>query len=194
MNKSKKRVAVFIDNSNVFKHLVGLCKIDPQWCKLYDPEKLSKKLAGERTLVGIYFYCTPPPSYLLQEGPKGEKKYWTQMSYYEAIKKLPNIELKFGRLTGNKDNLNEKNLDTQLTADMIKLAAANEYDVAILVSNDGDYQSAVETVKSFGKKVEVVFFKGDASMALMRICDVTRRARRVFFMPLKFSQLSNKPK
>ena len=40
---------------------------------------------------------------------------------------------------------------------MIKLAAENQYDTAVLVSNDGDYESAVQTVNSF-KKSRVCLF------------------------------------
>lgn len=47
----------------------------------------------------------------------------------------------------------EKNLDTQLTANMISFAAQNMFDTAILVSNDRDYVSALEPTKNiFGKK------------------------------------------
>ena len=185
------RVIVFIDNSNVFKSLEELHRIDRQWPKAYNPLTLAQKLAGNRELVGVYFYCTPPPSYLSQEGESGSKKYWIQISYYEAVKKLSKLELKYGRLAGNKDHLKEKNLDNQLTADIVKLAAENKFDVAILVANDGDYQSTVETVKSFGKKVELVYFKGNISMALKRVCDLARRARRSHFEQLRFPRIDN---
>jgi uncharacterized LabA/DUF88 family protein len=67
---------------------------------------------------------------------------------------------------------------------MVAMAALNEYDVAILVSNDGDYRSAVENTKRFGKKIETVFFKGSLSMSLREVSDITRRARRSFFKKL----------
>ena len=67
---------------------------------------------------------------------------------------------------------------------MVAMAALNKYDVAILVSNDGDYKSAVENTKKFNKKIEVVFFKGSLSMALRSVCDITRRVRRSYFVKL----------
>ncbi len=78
----------------------------------------------------------------------------------------------------------EKNVDTQLSTDMVAMAALNEYDVAILISNDGDYKSAVENTKRFNKKVENMYFKGSLSMALNGICDIKRRARRSYFEKL----------
>ena len=81
----------------------------------------------------------------------------------------------------------EKNLDTQLTADMLLLAAKNAYDTAILVSNDRDYISAVEPTKNdFGKKVEIVYFKGSASASLWQLADVPRKVRPSFFKKLIF--------
>jgi len=174
---------VFIDNSNVFKYLNQLHKIDAKWPKSYDPKFLAESITGNRELKEIYFYCSPPPPYLQIEQPY---KYWNQISYYEAVKQLPNLVLKYGRLTGGKRNISEKNLDTQVTADMIRLAAENAYDVAVLVSNDGDYQSAVETVKIFKKGVENVYFRGSVSMSLKMVCDVSRRARRKFFKRLAY--------
>lgn len=107
------------------------------------------------------------------------------------MKKLDKVELKYGRLSGNKDHLKEKNLDTQLSVDMITLASENHYDTAILVSNDGDYQSAVRGVKQLGKRAENVYFKGSISMALKRECGVARRARRGYFVNLPYDRASS---
>ncbi|MDD5638109.1 MAG: NYN domain-containing protein, partial [Atribacterota bacterium] len=81
--------------------------------------------------------------------------------------------------------LQEKNLDTQLSCDMVAMAALNKYDVAILIANDGDYKSAIENTKLFNKKIENVFFKGSLSMSIDGLCDVKRRARRSFFVKLQ---------
>jgi uncharacterized LabA/DUF88 family protein len=184
MNPS--RVAVFIDNSNVYKILKELKKIDKQWVCTYDPLKLAQKLTGDRNLIGVYFYCTPPPSYMLLN-VEGKKNYSIQTRYYTEIQKLPNVEVKFGDLQMSDQRPKEKNLDTQLTANMILLAAQNKFDTAILVASDRDYISAIEPTKnSFGKKVEVVYFKDFVSASLWQIADVPRKARPHFFEQLKF--------
>ncbi|MBI2041462.1 MAG: NYN domain-containing protein [Candidatus Nealsonbacteria bacterium] len=180
------RVAVFIDNSNIYKYLSGLRKIDKKWTCLYDPSKLAKKLAGDRTISAVYFYCTPPPPQMLKT-TNGREKYSIQTKYYAEVQKLHGVEVKFGNLQGVGGELKEKNLDTQLTANMISLAAQNAFDVAILVSNDRDYVSALEPTKNiFGKKIEIVYFKGFISNSLLRLADVPRRARRSFFERLNF--------
>ena len=186
--KNPSKVAVFIDNSNVFRNLHDLRTSDPLWVCFYNPLKLAEKLAGNRELVQVNFYCVRPPAYLLEEGEKGIKKHATTLQYYAAIEKLsPLLQVKYGDLRGSKGNLQEKNVDTQLATDMVTMAALGKFDTAILISNDGDYVSAVENAKnSFGKKVEVLFLMGRLSMALRHVCDVTRRARRSHFEKLSF--------
>lgn len=112
----------------------------------------------------------------------GSANHGLQTKYIAAVQKLPGVEVRFGNLQGVGSDLNEKNLDTQLTADMITLAAQNAYDTAILVSNDSDYISAITPVKeTFKKKIELVYFRGGISTELWRIADVPRRARPSFF-------------
>ncbi len=185
---SPNKIAVFIDNSNVFRSLHDLKISDPSWVCFYNPLTLAQKLAGNRELVHVSFYCVKPPSYLLEEGEKGIKKHSTTLQYYAAIEKLsPLLQVKYGDLRGSKGNLQEKNVDTQLATDMVTMAALGKFDTAILISNDGDYVSAVKNVKeSFLKKVEVLFLMNRLSMALRQVCDITRRARRSHFEKLNF--------
>ncbi len=173
------RVVVFIDNSNVFKLLDTLKGVNPRvWCKQYNPLILAEKLAGNRQLDKVLFYCTPPPQGLLRREPD---KYSAQTSYYDKVSKLPKVEVRFGTLTSNDGSLYEKNLDTKLTADVILMASNNQYDHAIIVSNDGDFVSAVEGAKQQGKKVEIGHFKMKVSMDLKKSADITRRLRPSYF-------------
>lgn len=184
-NTNPKRVAVFIDNSNVFHNIRKIKKIDESWPNLYNPLVLAQKLTGNRHLVYIGFYCVRPPAYLLDGSEKEKNKYNLTQKYYGEIEKLGFIlDIKYGYLEGGRDTLHEKNIDTQLTADMVGMAALDKYDVAILVSNDGDYKSAVEWTKKFGKKIENLFFKGSLSGAIDGECDTKRKARLSFFVKL----------
>ncbi len=181
---NQKRIAVFIDNSNVFHHIHDIRKIDKNWVARYDPLILAKKLAGGRDLVYVGFYCVRPPAYLLNGSIQEQERYNVTQRYYSEIQKLSHVFIKFGDLKGTRGQLQEKNLDTQLSTDMVAMAALDEYDVAILVSNDGDYKSAIENTKRFNKKIENLFFKGSLSMAIDGICDIKRRARKSFFIRL----------
>lgn len=179
-----KRVAVFIDNSNVFHNIHNIKKVDANWVSLYNPLILAQKLAGNRKLVYTGFYCVRPPSYLLSGAQEEKRKYNLTQKYYGEIEKLANVTVKYGDLKGTKGQLQEKNLDTQLATDMVTMAALDKYDVAILVSNDGDYKSAIENTKLFNKKIENLFFRGSLSMAIDGRCDIKRRARCSFFVKL----------
>jgi len=182
------RVMVFIDNSNVYQALKRLNNIDRQWPKAYNPKVIAERLAGNRQLIKTFFYCAPPPEYLKNEWDSGKKKYWMQISYYEEIKKLPDLELKYAYLTGTKGaDLHEKNLDSQLIVDMQREAIRDNFDTAILVGCDGDYQSVVKELKELGKRIELVYFRDNRSMSLVMWCDVSRRARLSYFEPLPFA-------
>lgn len=184
---SDMRICVYIDNSNVFKNIKKIRESthDLAWIQLYDPLQLAKAVVGSRQLEKVYFYCVPPPAWLLHEGEDSKKRYATAMRYYSAVSKLPNVELKYGYLQGDKSLPIEKNVDTQISSDMVAHAALGYYDTAILISNDGDYTSALENVKKLGKRVEVLFFKGYFSGSLRKSCDLIRRARRIFFKNIK---------
>lgn len=183
-----KRVAVFIDNSNVF-HNINRIKDngDKSWVCLYNPLRLAQKLTGSRNLAYAGFYCVRPPSYLLSGNDRERERYNIAQKFYSAIEKLEGIEVKYGELKGSRGSLNEKNLDTQINTDMVLKAALDEYDIAILVSSDGDYQSAVEGIKKFNKKTELLFFRGSISMKLRQLCDLPRRARRSYFERLSLN-------
>jgi len=178
------RVAVFIDNSNVFKTIQTIRRVDKNWVQMYCPLTLAQHLAGTRELSKVVFYCVPPPAWLLNEGAESQRRHAVTSRYYSKISQLQNVEVKYGYLQGDKSDPHEKNVDTQISCDMVASAALGEFDTAILVSSDGDYQSAVQNLKKLGKRTEVLFFKGFHSDALIRMCDLRRRARRSYFVQI----------
>ncbi|MFA5433015.1 MAG: NYN domain-containing protein [Candidatus Paceibacterota bacterium] len=175
------RVAIFIDNSNVLHRINELKKKgDLTWPSFYDPLFLSQKLTGSnRELVCVNFYCTRPPLYINTEMRDRVNKY------YSFIEKMPFLRVKYGELRGCRGELREKNLDTRLVADIIVGAVLNKYDTAIIISNDGDYVSAIKKVRGFNKKVEVVFFRGQFSMDSRAACNLPRRAHKSHFKRLE---------
>lgn len=54
----------------------------------------------------------------------------------------------------------EKEVDTTMVADMLRLAAVDGFDILVLVSGDADYAPAVEGVRTLGKKVYVATWGG----------------------------------
>ena len=185
MTKNPQKVAVFIDNSNILLTMHHRKKIGERyWNKAYCPKILARKLIGNRTLVFIGFYCAPPPSYL-QVGDEADKnRYALATRYYSLVDKTEGITIHYATVNGSRGNLQEKNLDSRMTVDIVKMAATNQYDTAIIVSNDADYVPAVEGAKEFGKKVEVVYFANQGSMELRQKCDIPRKAKPKFFVEI----------
>ena len=98
--------------------------------------------------------------------------------------KLDKVEVHLGRLTGPRDDLSEKDLDTKIASDLPSMAYENEFDTAIIVAGDGDYQSPSERVRGIDKKVEHAYFRNRSSMALRSACDLSRRLRQSYFIEL----------
>lgn len=73
----------------------------------------------------------------------------------------------------------EKGVDVQLAIDMVRYAVENTYDLAYLLSGDGDFSPAVETARTFGKRVFVA--SPDASKKLRDSADLSIRLHRDWF-------------
>ena len=164
------RVCVYIDGRNFFYRLHALNETDFK----FKFDKFSSLITGtelNRTLLKIYYYNAPLKQ---QTNPF---LYIKQQRMFAKLKLNPLIELRlckrqwrsgfsggqsFGKTIGD---------DVWLTCDMLQGANDDEYDVAILVSCDGDYIYLVDYVQRLGKKVENAFFINSGSKALKKKCD-----------------------
>jgi uncharacterized LabA/DUF88 family protein len=166
------RVAVFVDGANFYNRLR-----ECGWPTQVDVGAFGARLAGERTLVGVWYYNVSPPA----ERPASQVA--RQERYYARIREHRAVRFTLGflqrRLVDGKAVYEEKGVDVALVVDMLTAAFKDMYDVAILVSSDGDFKPAVQAVRTAGKRVEYVFFPGTTrSTALMQACDVRRKCRR----------------
>jgi len=140
-------VAIFIDGSNFYRVLKankGRYDIDFQ--------KFAVKLVGTRHLLRTYYYTAAVDQF------KGLERYKEQQKFFYNLHRTPYLELRLGRLVTHGDEELEKGVDVRLAIDMLKLAWANAYNTAILVSHDGDFADAVLAVKEMGKHVECAGF------------------------------------
>ena len=78
----------------------------------------------------------------------------------------------------------EKGVDIMLATDLLRFAWNDLYDVAILVSGDGDFAYALQAAKDRGKHVEVAAFSSNLSWELAQVAD-----DREFLTPEYFSDL-----
>lgn len=177
MNEEERvdRVVVFIDGNNLYHRLK-----ERGWKTWIDVGKLAGRLVGNRTLTHIYYYNAPPP------GGKLHTKRGNE--YLSQVKKTRNLTFRYAWLQqeqrvdeyGAYQAYKEKGGDTALSSDLISLAADDKLDVAVIVSNDGDYAPAARVVHdNYRKCVEVVYFEGSRPFA-MESCSLMRAFRRNF--------------
>ena len=66
----------------------------------------------------------------------------------------------------------EKGVDIMLATDLLYYAWQDYYDMAVLVSGDGDFAYAIQTLKNLGKYVQVVTFESNQSPDLWEKADI----------------------
>lgn len=135
--------------------------------------KLGEILAKDRELLRVFYYNAP-----LDYSEKPEK-YAEQQKFFEKVKNMDRVKLILSRIQKRKiKGTNQfyyvvKGDDIHIASDMIKGAYENMYDIAILVSGDGDFVPAVNIVQEKGKSVENAYFKSSLSWHLKQTCDIS---------------------
>ena len=166
-------MAIFIDGSNLYHALRNnFQRSDLNFAKFAD------KLCGERPLSRIYYYN------VLQDQAQHPETYREQQDFLDALHHMPYLEVRLGRTKMAQGIPVEKGIDIMLATDMLYFAWTGLYDVAILVSGDGDFAYALQTVKNMGKHVEVAYFENNVSRDLLDIADQRHLLNYTFFKGL----------
>jgi uncharacterized LabA/DUF88 family protein len=120
---------------------------------------------GGSTLVGCHYYTGIETGE--EANTDGQKKLAGFLDMLELqpgyfVHRFPRKSRSFRCAECGAENRfsQEKEVDTAMVADMVRLAAVGAYDAMILVSGDADYASAVEAVRQLGKIVYVVSWGG----------------------------------
>jgi len=152
------RVGIFFDGKNYYSGWRATAEGQP-----IDFIKLSKWLVakvGGSQLWGAYYYTG------IETGDLAKTETQRQLVWFlDHLELLPGFFVhRFPRKTRRRScekcghtytYSQEKEVDTTMVADMLRLAAVNAFDVAILVSGDSDHAPAVEGVRTIGKQVYV---------------------------------------
>lgn len=181
------RVAIFIDGSNFYhalKSAFGKARIR------FDAlaRALTDRVAN-RKLIRVYYYNAAV------DQSSGDL-YANQQKFFESLRRTPYLTMTLGRLERRPIDWSEldetarsaletafdaklpaythveKGVDVQLAVDMVALAVADTYDVAVLISGDGDFAPAVELVKRLGKHVELARVQELPCYKLREACDI----------------------
>lgn len=157
---ANNRVMIFIDGANLYKRTKNLIEEGRQ----LDIEKLAYKLLNGRNLERIYYYNAYSPSEDPEE-QKAQQKFLVKLGWIKYLQKRMSKTLpkEYKVKCTNPDCENEfifkthiqKGVDTHLAVDMVTKALSDAYDIAILVSGDGDLVEAVNYISEHtSKKVE----------------------------------------
>lgn len=172
----RKRMAVFIDGRNVH---YGLRQLG--FPLHYDVLSFAAMLSEHTDLVSVNYYNAPP---LQKYCP--EPGYGAQLRYYAHIEAQPLIRFRKGYLNDAGPKPVEKLVDVMLALDMALGAIRDEYDVAALVSADGDFEPSVHEVRRAGKEVINYVFRYRQSFKLRRCCNEVRYLRSKHFQRADF--------
>ena len=170
----RKRVNVYIDGSN-FYHA---CRSELERPNINLGNFAQKLVGSNREHRRTYYYTVKIPSNYSQQ------KYNAQQKFFYFLDRTPYFEVRLGRLMKRGNHWTEKGVDMLLGIDLLQHAIDNLYDIAIVVSGDGDLVRAVQAVKDTGKEVEVAFFENGISRDLLRSSDIFLELKPSFFREL----------
>ena len=133
-----KRIAVFLDGANCF-----YSQKDLGWN--IDAEKLLNYCKGFGEVVEAIYYNGESAN-IKQRGYLNKLAYIGYSLETKPVKTIHNYE------TG--ESIQKANLDVEMVLDMFNMI--DRYDMAILISGDGDFERAIRLLKSRGKEVKVI--------------------------------------
>jgi uncharacterized LabA/DUF88 family protein len=135
------RIAVFIDGSNFFYMQTK------DLGQFLDPKKLLEYLTKFGEVTDAYYYTGEDD---LQDAK--QRSYLDALPYMGYSLVTKRIKTIFDPQTGT--TRRKANLDIEIVLDMFN--TIDNYDMAVLVSGDGDFERALQLLKSRGKQFKVL--------------------------------------
>lgn len=185
-----ERVMVFIDGSNFYHGLreaLGHARVDfRQFCSLV--------CGSNRRLVHVHYYNVP-----LRQADN-PAQYAGQQRFLSQIRSIPYFTIHLGRLVDREREetcpgcskeykvryQTEKGVDVQISSHMLTFAFDNQYDTAILVSQDGDFAPVIAEVLRLNRRAENAEFPHRLPSYLSKQCTSVIRLDAAFLQPCVF--------
>ena len=177
-NVSKPRIIVYIDGAN-FHH--GLRDFNKKYSDFYvDFNRFCKNYCENRDLVDIHYYS------IHYSRGKNIIMHNKQEAFFDSLKAVGiKVHLSYVNSESNKI----KGDDIRLALDMFEDAFKKNFDIAVLVSGDGDFEPLIRKVHKSNKKVELWYFEKRTSFKLMLASDskkvITRTQIRKCYLKFK---------
>lgn len=177
---------VFIDGNNLYHAWRTHYGVGTPDIRRFIDRAVQKKPG--RVLKRAYYYIAELSSDDDPERARGQERFLVALNYIPKLTtvlgRLEKRTLRFGQggytLTCNRcgglvegeiQTRTEKGTDINLAIDMLLHAVQRNFDVALLVSADGDLARLAEEIKRLGAQVEVVLLEGQPASALIAACD-----------------------
>lgn len=152
-----QRVMIFIDGRNLFysarDHGDEGVEIDML--------ELKEQLSDEQELIRAYWYDSVKP-----DSSDARHRFLDFL-------RTNGFRVVTSESKGSEGDYEEKGSDIKLACEMLHLAHLDAYDIAILVSGDGDFSGAVQKTQDVGKVVNVASFDDHLSSDLNKSSDTT---------------------
>ena len=108
--------------------------------------------------------------YYYDGAPHRKQRTTEREKFFDYLRGL-GITLRLKEIDFGAPGVSQKGVDIFLASDMISLAYEDAYDVAVLLSGDGDYVALVDLVKSKGKRVVVISYENCLAAGLWECAD-----------------------
>lgn len=149
-----KRIAVFLDGANCF----------------YTQKKMGWNIDAEKLLdyCKEYGEVVEATYYTGVSAESNQKKYHDKLAYigYSLVTKP--VKTMYDQATGK--SVQKANLDVEIVLDMFNMI--DRYDMAILISGDGDFERALQLLKSRGKEIKVISTRGAVATELVHTAGI----------------------
>ncbi|MDD5191595.1 MAG: NYN domain-containing protein [Candidatus Nanoarchaeia archaeon] len=164
------RTSIFIDGNNFYhglRHIYGKDKS----LKRFNFQKFLNSLAKSNEIQEIFYYNAE------LDKSHNLKKYKSQKQFFDNLSKILNLKLILCKLLKRKIKGTNKYYyvlkedDIHMAIDMVEGACDDRFDIAILISGDGDFVPAVKAVQRKDKIVKNIYFKKSSSRNLKEHCD-----------------------
>ena len=133
---------------------------------------------GGRSLIRTYYYnIRQNPAVNAQSSAEQER-------FLQTLFDTPFFEVRLGVHRRHRDTVVEKGVDVMLATDLVVGAFRDLYDMAIVVSGDGDFFPAMQVAKDQGKHVEVAAFDSNLSPEVRRVSDTSLIFNKSYFTGL----------
>lgn len=163
-----KRVAVFIDGSNLYHKLKEL-RIPNTTDFNYG--ELCKKLARGRDVISCRYYVGAIRA--KDNDVKGQSLRANQLKLFNNLM-AQGFVIKKGNFLFNGGGYHEKGVDVKLAVDLLVGAYDDIWDTAIIISSDSDLNPAIKKVKHLGKNVEYIGFSLNPCYSLQKFSSLSR--------------------